>query len=401
MTTIEVWRAARGEDIAVGTLHVHAGRGAESYTFSYRDDYLRRPDAAALEPALPLSTGAAHSHGRLFGCLADASPDRWGRTLVRRTVAAAHPGTRTREPLESDFLLGVRDDLRQGDLRLRLPTDVPGSYRADAAEGVPALTELGTLLALADKVLRDEADLSDLRRLVGAGSSLGGARPKAHVLLPGGAVGIAKFPAAGHDEWNVMAWEKTALDLAGRAGLTAPASRLVPADGRDILVVERFDRREGERVGYISAMTMLELSDGDRASYLDIAEIIEEQSPQARQDLRELWRRIVFGICINNTDDHLRNHGFLRGGSGWRLAPAFDLNPTPYATAFATDIADPGDGGDLDAALAVAAHFRLTTTEARRTIDEVSADCGQWRSVALGHGLSAREVERMAPAFAP
>jgi len=396
--TVEVWL---DPDVRVGTMHVHQGRGAESLTFTYDPGYLAREGAYALEPGLPLRSGGFHSAGRLFGAFADSAPDRWGRTLVRRTLAEAarEAGETPRQPGESDFLLGVRDDLRQGALRYRLPTDPPGSFRAGAQDGGPVLTELGTLLSLADKVLSDEADLGELRRLVGAGSSLGGARPKAHVRLPGGAVGIAKFPADRHDDWNVMAWEKVALDLAAAAQVVVPPSRLVAVGGRDVLVVERFDRRGADRLGYVSAMTMLEATDGDRATYLDIAEVVEQVSPRAREDLHQLWRRVVLGALINNTDDHLRNHGFLREGDGWVLSPAFDLNPTPFAGPFATDVADPGDGGSIEAALDVAEYFRLGAADAARILDEVRAAASGWDRAAASYGIGERERARMATAF--
>ncbi|WP_409485440.1 type II toxin-antitoxin system HipA family toxin [Arsenicicoccus dermatophilus] len=396
--SVEVWLSA-ARDTRVGTLHAHAGRGAQSFSFAYADDYLARPDAYPIDPALPLRAGAFHSHGRLFGALADSAPDRWGRTLVRRTLAEAAraSGETPRQPGELDLLLGVRDDLRQGALRYRLADD---GFEAAAEEGVPVLTELGVLLSLADRVLADEADLSDLRRLVGAGSSLGGARPKAHVRLPGGAVGIAKFPAALHDDWNVMAWEKVTLDLAAAAGITVPPSRLIPVAGQDVLVVERFDRRGDRRVGYVSAMTMLEAADGDRATWLDLAEVVEEVSPRPVQDLRELWRRCAFGILVGNTDNHLRNHGFLRERTGWALAPAFDLNPTPFAAEFATDVADLGDGGSTQAALDVAGYFRLGRDEAETVLGEVRDAVLGWDRAAAAYGIGERERARMAPAFA-
>ncbi|AKT52151.1 type II toxin-antitoxin system HipA family toxin [Arsenicicoccus sp. oral taxon 190] len=404
MTSVEVFLDPA---VRVGTLHVHRARGAESASFTYDADYLGRPGAYALEPALPLRSGAFHLSGRLFGAFADSSPDRWGRTLVRRALAEAAraAGETPRQPGEADFLLGVRDDLRQGALRYRVPGDPAGAFRADAADGVPVLTELGTLLSLADRVLADEADLADLRRLVGAGSSLGGARPKAHVLLPGGTVGIAKFPSEAHDEWNVMAWEKVALDLAAAAGIAVPPSQLVPVAGRDVLVVERFDRRaagrrdSGERIGYVSAMTMLEATDGDRASYLDLAEVIEESSPRAAADLEQLWRRAAFGALINNTDDHLRNHGFLRDKGGWVLSPAFDLNPTPFRTPFATDIADPGDGGSIPALLDVADYFRLSRERATQVLAEVSSAVAGWGRAAASYGIGERERARLSSAF--
>ncbi len=164
------------------------------------------------------------------------------------------------------------------------------------------------------------------------GSSLGGAPPKAHVVAPNGSTAIAKFPSANTDTWNVMAWEKTALDLARSAGIAVPNSTLLPVAGRQILVVERFDRAGSKdaRIGYASTRTLLEARDGATASYLDIREVVEEISPAATDDLRQLWRRVAFNILISNTDDHLRNHGFLHTeGQAWTLSPAFDMNPNP------------------------------------------------------------------------
>ena len=166
-----------------------------------------------------------------------------------------------------------------------------------------------------------------------------------------------------------------------------------------MLVVERFDRRGADRLGYVSAMTMLEATDGDRATYLDIAEVVEQVSPRAREDLHQLWRRVVLGALINNTDDHLRNHGFLREGDGWVLSPAFDLNPTPFAGPFATDVADPGDGGSIEAALDVAEYFRLGAADAARILDEVRAAASGWDRAAASYGIGERERARMATAF--
>ena len=241
---------------------------------------------------------------------------RWGRSLIRRreVAQARDEGREPRSLGEVDYLLGVRDDLRQGALRFRRSD---GPFEAVEDRGVPTLTDLPELLALAARAERGTADLPDLQRLIRVGSSLGGARPKAHVRDANGNLAIAKFPSAAHDTWNVMAWEKVALELAAQAGITVPATTLLNLAGRSVLVVDRFDRtRDADggpvgRVGYVSAMTMLQSTDGEQGSYLEIAEAIEERSSQATADLHQLWRRIVFSILIYNTDDHLRNHGFL------------------------------------------------------------------------------------------
>lgn len=408
MTPVEVWVRIDGEDVVAGTLYSHRRRQVEAASFSYRAEYLSARGAYALDPALPLVLGAQQTRvGQpLFGALTDCAPDRWGRTLLlRQEVALARAeGRPARQLGETDYLLGVRDDLRQGALRFR--QDGSG-FLADDVSGVPALTDLPQLLDLAARAenpegFSDTAELGDLQRLVRIGSSLGGARPKAHVLDTGGRIAIAKFPSAGTDTWNVMAWERVGLDLAFRAGIEVPASKLLSLAGRSVLVVDRFDRTEtGQRIGYASAMTMLEAADGDQRSYIEIAEVIENTSGRATFELQQLWRRIVFNVLICNTDDHLRNHGFLHvRGDMWRLAPAFDLNPNPApGTTLSTTIDVADDRASVELALSVADYFRLSADDARTVLEDVAGAVSQWRDVARRHGLTDPEVARMAPAF--
>ena len=298
--TVEVVVSDGGADVEAGTLFSHRRGRTESATFVYAPAYVTRPGAYELDPSLPLGTAPSQTPvgQTIFGALSDCAPDRWGRTLINRAEArAAREAGRTLRALgDVDYLLGVRDDLRQGALRFRIGG---GPFLAPDDVGVPALTDLPELLDLADAAERDDVSLLELRRLVRVGSSLGGARPKAHVRHPDGRVAIAKFPSAAQDTWNVMAWEKVALDVAQRAGITVPASRLLTLAGRHVLVVDRFDRTPaGARVGYVSAMTMLRASDGDQRSYLEIAEAIEERSARAGQDLAQLWRRLLFNVLI-------------------------------------------------------------------------------------------------------
>lgn len=401
---VRVWVSDRGTDVDAGTLYTHRRGRTESATFVYTSSFVARPGAYELDPTLPLSTAPTQTPvgTRLFGALSDCAPDRWGRTLVSRAEArtAREEGRAARTLGEIDFLLGVRDDLRQGALRFSVDD---GPFLATDDTGVPALTDLPELMALADAAERDDAPLPDLRRLLRVGSSLGGARPKAHVMTPEGRVAIAKFPSAAHDTWNVMAWEKVALELAARAGIDVPASRLLRLAGRHVLVVERFDRTSaGHRVGYVSAMTMLEATDGEQRSYLDIAEVIEERSSRTGRDLAELWRRLVLSILVSNTDDHLRNHGFLHtGGTSWRLAPAFDINPQPEPgpTHLSTFVDGADDAATIGLALSVAPAFRLSPPAARQVLTEVAAAVSGWRSIA-SQWLPASEIEAMAPAFA-
>jgi serine/threonine-protein kinase HipA len=403
-----VYVAAGDKNLRAGRLYAHRRRGVESASFVYDDRYLADPDAYALDPALPLASGTLQTPARraMFGAFADGSPDRWGRTLIHRAerARAQAAGTAPRSMSEFDVLLGVRDDLRQGALRFRL--DEEGPFLATGDWGIPVLADLPALLDIAARVERDTAGYEDLQRMLWAGSSLGGARPKAHVVDAAGRVAIAKFPSAGSDTWNVMAWEKVALDLARDAGVTVPDSQLLRIGDRHVLVVDRFDRDGGTRIGYASAMTMLEASDRDQRSYLEIAEVIEERSAAATADLRQLWRRIAFSILISNTDDHLRNHGFLHErGDSWALSPAFDLNPDPRPgpgpgpkdLSTAIDFTD--TRASVDTLMRVADHFRLGTSDALAVVAEVTRAVARWRTVATSHGLRQRDLNEMEPAF--
>jgi serine/threonine-protein kinase HipA len=401
---VEVYAAVGEKNLLAGRMYPHRRRGIESASFVYNDRYLADPGAYALDPGLPLVTGTLQTPvGRkLFGAFADSSPDRWGRTLIQRAERARATAavTAPRSMSEVDLLLGVRDDLRQGALRFRLNDQ--GSFLATEESGVPALTDLPALLDIAARAERDTADYEDLRRLLRAGSSLGGARPKAHVLDAAGHVSIAKFPSANSDTWNVMAWEKVALDLARDAGVTVPDSELIRIGDRNVLVVGRFDRRGTSRIGYASAMTMLEAGDGDQRSYLEIAEVIEERSAAATADLRQLWRRIAFSILISNTDDHLRNHGFLHEhGDTWMLSPAFDLNPNPHPGS--KDLSTSIDYTDTRASVAtlmsVAAYFRLDASDALEVLAKVTRAVARWRTVARSRGLLQHDLDVMKPAF--
>jgi len=222
------------------------------------------------------------------------------------------------------------------------------------------------------------------------------------VLDADGRVSIAKFPSGDTDAWSVPAWEMVALDLAARAGVTVPRSRLLRVGGRAVLILARFDRVGDRRIGYASAMTMLEARERDQRSYLDIAGVIEQRSDRATDELHQLWRRVAFTVLISNTDDHLRNHGFVHvDRSVWRLSPAFDLNPTPgpARARLRTTIDGSTDAASIDLLLSVAPSFRLDQAEAIAALGQVSAATRGWRHVAGDHGLPAREVDLMTPAF--
>jgi serine/threonine-protein kinase HipA len=403
-TAVDVVVQIGDEDTLAGRLWAHRRRATESATFGYAPEYLARRDAYELDPALPLSSGAQQTPvGRpIFGAFSDCAPDRWGRRLIHRAERqrAHREGDAERSFGEIHYLLGVRDDLRQGALRFR--SSETAVFLAEETSGVPHLIDLPRLLSAAERLEHEDASDIDLQTLLRAGSSLGGARPKAHVLDRGGRVAIAKFPSPAKDEWDVIRWEAVALTLARDTGISVPAFALHTIDGKAVLIVDRFDRNRDRRVGYVSAMTMLEANDGDEGSYLDIADVIEHQSASAGEDLRELWRRIAFSIIISNTDDHLRNHGFLRNTTaGWSLSPAFDLNPDPRPGPkyLSTAIDYDATAANLGTLLEVAGHFRLTPNEARDVLRDVVTATRRWRKVAHEMGLSQEATEEMAVAF--
>ncbi len=401
---IEVVVELAGEDVLAGRLYSHRRRGSESASFVYETTYLGRSDAYALDPTLPLTQGALQTPVGLpmFRAFADAAPDRWGRRLVtraeRRRAAAEQSAPRSLG--EIDFLLGARDDLRQGAVRFRDPAS--GHFLATDDIGVPEVTDLTRLVQASEHLETDEETEIELRELLRVGSSLGGARPKAHVVDADGRVAIAKFPSALHDSWNVMAWERVSLDLARDARINVPDSRLLRLGRRSILIVNRFDRDGARRIGYVSAMTMLEASDGDVGSYVEIAAVIEQVSPRAGDDLHELWRRIAFSILISNTDDHLRNHGFLHAGAGaWTLSPAFDLNPNPEPGPKQLNTAIDGydTSASIETLMTVAGLFRLTKAATAGVLGQVLAATARWREVAARYGLPESEITDMAWAF--
>ncbi len=392
-----------GLPVFVGRLWVRVRNGRETASFEYDRSWLRRPDSYSLEPALSIGPGAFHTRKALFGAIGDSAPDRWGRVLLRRgEIRRARMEKRAPRTLfESDFLLLVDDELRAGALRFRAGRD--GPFLAEPRPGrVPPLVDLGRLLSACKRVTRrDELD-EDLRLLIGPGSSLGGARPKAAVRDRDGGPAIAKFPHA-DDDRDVVLWEAVALALADRAGIAVSDWRIERVAGRRVLVVRRFDRRGGWRVPFLSAMSMLGAADNERRSYLEVADALRSHGAAPRRDLKELWRRVVFSVLVSNTDDHLRNHGFLyERGLGWRLSPAFDLNPTPSderARVLATNIDEYDGTASLDMALATAGYYGLGQLEAKRIAGEVGRQAGGWREVAERMGATRRESDRMESAF--
>ncbi len=396
----------------MGTLLATPSRGTEIFSFEYDAGWLATASARSLDPSLGLFRGPQYAPKDRdnFGLFLDSCPDRWGRVLMRRREAqlARAEGRKERKLLESDYLLGVHDSHRMGALRFRVSTGGPFvDDNQDMAS--PPWTSLRELEQISLKLERDDAQEDPeyakwLRMLIAPGGSLGGARPKASVLDDKGSLWIAKFPSR-RDGDDVGAWEGVVHELAARAGLETPTAmtRKFGSDHHTFLT-QRFDRTSrGERVHFASAMTLLERSDGDDAasgtSYLELAELIMKHGSQTERDLAELWRRIVFSICVSNTDDHLRNHGFLLGPSGWALAPAYDMNPNPHGAGLRLNISETDNSQDLALARDVAKYFRLSDTRAQEILSEVVTGVSGWRAVAKQHGISRDEVERIAPAF--
>lgn len=386
-----------------GHLWARTRKGRATASFEYDPAWLEDPQRFSLEPALTLGPGAFHTDKALFGAIGDSAPDRWGRVLMQRAerrrtqLAGETPRTLT----EIDYLLRVNDEARQGAFRFAFDEGEPFLATQDD-HPIPPLISLPRLLSAAERVGSNDESDEDLRLLLAPGSSLGGARPKSSVRDRDGQLAIAKFPHK-DDETHTVLWEAVALTLAAKAGLRIPTWRLEEVAGRAVLILRRFDRDNGNRIPFLSAMSMLGAEDRDVRSYLEFVDALRQHAAALKSDARELWRRIVFSILISNTDDHLRNHGFLYAGpNGWRLAPAYDLNPVPVdiKPRVLTTAIDYDDGtASLDLAMSVAGYFELSAQDAREIAAEVGKAVSTWRSVATGFGLSKAEIDRMASAF--
>jgi serine/threonine-protein kinase HipA len=402
----QVYIDLEGTPHHVGRLFTHIRNGRERATLEYTDAWREHQEAFPLAPALSVDHGRHHTRSdrEIFAPLTDSAPDRWGRRLIARRErrVAREEGRDPRTLYEIDYLLQVSDLTRQG--ALRFAREEGGPFVANGEdEPVPPMVELPRLLRASERFLADTDTREDLRLLLAPGSSLGGARPKASVRGTDGTLLMAKFPAPG-DDWNVVRWEAVALTLAENAGLTTPTWNLRTIEGKCALVLERFDRSGEVRRPYLSALSMLDAVDHDTRSYAEIADALRRHGSSPDEDLPALWRRIVFNVLISNTDDHLRNHGFLYEGiPGWTLAPVFDVNPVPRDVrprVLSTPVwVDEDPTASLEIALEHAEHFRLDPDEAREVIAEVETAVADWRDVADRHGLTRREIERMASAF--
>ena len=418
MATIAVYADWDGlpTPLRLGVLRAQRGAGREIFEFEFDTAALAHRAAVnlQLDPRLGLFEGRQRppQGNETFGVFADASPDRWGRLLMRRRLEREQRAGlvgKTVRLHESDYLLGVHDAFRVGALRFRL--DDAGDF-LDNRYGMaaPPFVQLRELEAASLALERDEDNTAAagddwLRMLIAPGGSLGGARPKASVVDPNGQLWIAKFPSV-RDEHDVGAWELVVHTLARGCGLRVPESLARRfANPHHTFLVKRFDRTTaGGRLHFASGMTLTGHKDGDDGStgvsYLEIARVLINHGAQTDIDLHELWSRIVFNLLISNTDDHLRNHGFiLAPGKGWRLSEAYDMNPVPESHGLKLNISEADNALDLDLVRSVAPYFRVDGKVANETIERSQAVVKQWPKIAARLGVPAREQNRMAPAF--
>ena len=388
----------------IGKLGYESLRGTDSYNLCFSEEWLQAYGGLYLSADLNNYPGIQYtaSDRDIFGCFSDALPDRWGRTLLlRREQILAQEEKRPPRRLSSfDYLLGIDDYARMGALRLK--EDEDGDFINSAPSlRIPPLTDIRTLEAASREIERSELanELPDRRwiaQLVQPGSSLGGARPKASVVDRDGRLCIAKFPSR-RDDYDAGLWEHLCHQLATRAGISTAQTRVLKtSDEYHTLISQRFDRADGgKRIHFASAMTLLGLQDGDNASsgfgYLDIVDFILRHSGDTEQNLRELYRRVAFNICIGNSDDHFRNHGFLLTRRGWTLSPAYDMNPT-LSTHQSLLISSTTSEANLGILLDASEEYMLPREVARSIIDEVRKGLEGWQSLATRLGISQREI---------
>jgi serine/threonine-protein kinase HipA len=404
------WDSLNGPKL-MGVLNATLVRGKEIFSFEYDQDWLDSKFSQNLDPDLQLYSGPQYlsEEKRNFGIFLDSSPDRWGRVLMKRreAVLARKEGRKEKTLFETDYLLGVFDGHRMGAVRFKESVD--GPFLNDNKEmAAPLWTSIRELEQAARIVEDDDVDDEEyvkwLNLLIAPGSSLGGARPKASVLDPHNQLWIAKFPSK-NDQIDVGAWEFVVQKMGSMAGLNvAEAMSGKFFSKQHTYLTRRFDRTsKGERIHFASAMTLLGYTDGtdynDGVSYLDLAEFLIRNGAQVDQDLEELWRRIVFYIAVSNSDDHLRNHGFLLTDKGWILSPAYDINPIQNASGLSLNISESDNSLEFDLALGVAEYFRVDETKRSQIINQVKRSVRQWNVVAENEGISKSERDAMSKAF--
>ncbi len=406
------WEGLNGP-VLMGELGTQRIRGKEIFSFSYSDTWIERPACRMLDPELQFYRGRQYApdHRPNFGVFLDSSPDRWGRLLMKRREAlvAREENRPERVLLESDYLLGVFDTLRMGGIRFKV--DAQGHFLNNedgfSAPPMASLRELEYACRMIEQGGRGKGGNNGLKWLMvllAPGSSIGGARPKAGVRDENNHLWIAKFPSL-HDNIDVGAWEMVLHQMAVKAGIEVPQARLIQLAGRcRTFLSRRFDRSAaGRRIHIASAMTMLGYLDGTGAnegvSYLELAGFITRNCHNSINDLEQLWRRIVFNIMVSNTDDHLRNHSFILDIEGWRLSPAYDMNPNPFGTGLSLNISETDNALDLDLALDVAKYFKIKNNRAREIQSEITKAVNQWHQIANSQRIPRTESDQMRNAF--
>ena len=395
----------------IGNIYVEQSRGTQKISFEYSSfwlNYASNHSNFFLDPDLENYRGRQFLNPakEIFGMLADASPDRWGRTLLaRREQQRAKLESRSARLLYAiDYLIGVYDESRMGALRFKL--DPNGPFIDDDSElSVPPIADLRELEA-ASRAYENDEDFDNkwINQLVVPGSSLGGARPKATVRDLNGDLWIAKFPSK-HDMYDQAAWEMIAHELAKMCGINMPEARLQKfSDLGSTVLFKRFDRDGSKRIHYASAMSLLGLQDGDNATaghgYLDIVQFIRAYSKHPAQDLRELFTRVAFSIAISNTDDHFRNHAFLLDEDGWKLSPAFDINPSVNQEYLALYITEAESRMSNKLLLSTAQYYLLSHEDAKEIVNKVDEIVElNWEKLAKRIGISHQSIEMMRSAF--
>ena len=404
----ENWKS--DEPSLIGTIYIDGGKGKQIVSFEYDDEWLNDlSNNISLDPDLKMFKGRQYTPigKNLFGVFEDSCPDRWGRLLMKRREAliAKKEERKPRTLTEVDFLIGVYDETRMGGLRFS--TSKGGAFLSDDKElATPPWTTLRKLESASLAFEKNDDGLEEkwLRQLVAPGSSLGGARPKASVLAPDGSLWIAKFPSK-HDDINVGAWEMVVHDLAIMCNLNVPEAKLENfSKNGSTFLIKRFDRDGDKRIHFAAAMYLLGKTDGanatEGASYMEISSLIKAYSSTPQKDLTELWRRIVFNMAVSNTDDHLRNHGFLLEKNGWSLSPLYDVNPNIYGDTLSLNVDEDSNLIDFNLVLSVAKLYGLSEKQAIEELKEIRNVVEEnWRKIAQQYSLSRGEIEGMAPAF--
>ena len=400
-----------GKEILIGTLNADVYKNKEVFSFEYDSDWIKNNPYSFFDPDLQLFRGRqyAPAEKKLFGVFTDSCPDRWGRVLMKRreAIEAKEQNRDERTLLESDFLLGIQDMARTGALRFK--TDKDGSFLADNSHhAIPVWTSLRELEDAAYHFDAGDGSDEEIRRwvkiLLEPGSSLGGARPKATVQDTNGSLWIAKFPSK-YDENNTGAWEMVVHELASLCGLNVPAAKCEKfSKNGSTFLVKRFDRTaSNKRIHFVSAMTVLGKKDGEGAdegvSYLDLAQAIQQNSTQPKKDLEELWKRIVFSISVTNTDDHLRNHGFLFNNKSFSLSPLYDVNPNPDGTGLSLNIDENDNSLDYELAVSTAPYFGIKKDEASKIVASTKEIIKQWKTIAQNFGLTRQNIADMEKCF--